>query len=82
MIHTTDKDTIGITIEIENTNTTQDTNNEVTTTRTGRSMIIIKIETGLTTEGNLTNTNTTETNQKHKSSWNTPIKISWKSCIR
>ena len=68
-IHTTDKDTIGITIEIEDTNPTKDLNKEVTTTRTG--MIIIKIETGLTTEGNLTNTNTTETNQKHKSSLNT-----------
>ena len=79
MIHTTDKVTIGITTETGDTNTTQDMNKEVTTTRTG--MKIIKIETGLTTEGNLTNTNTTETNQKHKSSWNTPIKISWKSCI-
>ena len=41
-------------------------------------LIVIKIETGLTTEGNLTNTNTTETNQKHKSSSNTPTRISWK----
>ena len=49
MICATDKDTIGITIEIGDTNTTQDMNKEVTTTRTG--MIIIKIEIGLTTEG-------------------------------
>ena len=76
MIHTTDKDTTEITIETEDTNTTQDMNKEATTTRTGK--IIIKIKTGLTTEGNLTNTNTTETNQKHKSSLNTPTRISWK----
>ena len=57
---TTDKDTIGIAIETEGTNTVHDMNKEVTTTRTG--MIIIKIETGSTTEGNLTNINTTETN--------------------
>ena len=80
MILTTDKGTTGITIETEDTNTPQDTNKEVTTTRTG--MAIIKIETGLTAEGNLTNTNTTETttetNQKHKSSLNRPTRISWK----
>ena len=35
MIHTTDQDTIGITIETEDTNTTQDTKKEVTTTLTG-----------------------------------------------
>ena len=69
MIHTTDKDTTATTIETEDTNTTQDTNREAITTRTG--MIIIKIGTGLTTEGNLTNINTTETNQKHKSSLHT-----------
>ena len=70
MICTTDKDTTEITIKTEDTNTTQDTSKEATTTRTG--MIVIKIETGLTTEGNLTNTNTTETSQKHKSSLNAP----------
>ena len=73
MIHTTDKDTTEITIETEDTNTTQDMNKEATTTRTG--MIVIKIETGLTTEGNLTNSNTIETNQKHKSSLNTLTRI-------
>ena len=76
MIHTTDKDITGITIETEDTNTTQDMNREAITTRTG--MIIIKIETSLTTEGDLRNINTTETNQKHKSSLNTPTRTSWK----
>ena len=64
----TDKGITGTTIETEDTNTTQDTNRETKTTKTG--MITIKIETGLTTEGDQTNTNTTETNQKHKSSLN------------
>ena len=56
MTHTTDKDATGITIETEDTNITQDMNREIKTTRTG--MIIIKIETGLTTEGDQTNINT------------------------
>ena len=76
MTRTTEKDTTGTTIETEDTNTTQDMNRETITTRTG--MTIIKIETGLTTEGDLTNINTTETNQKHKSSLNTLTRISWK----
>ena len=78
MTCTTDKDTIGTTIETEDTNTTQDMNRETKTTRTGT--IIIKIETGLTTEGDQTNINTTEINQKHKSSLNTLTRISWKWC--
>ena len=49
MTHTTDRDTAEITTEIGDTNTTQDTNRETKTTKTG--MIIIKIETGSTTEG-------------------------------
>ena len=36
--------------------------------------IIIRIETGLTTEGDQTNINTTETNTKLKSSSNSQIK--------
>ena len=76
MILTIDKGTTEITIETEDINRTQDMNKEATATRTG--MIVTKIETGLTTEGNLTSTNTTETNQKHKSSSNTPTRISWK----
>ena len=76
MTHTTDKDTTGTTIETGDTNITQDMNRETKTTRTG--MIIIKIETGSTTEGDQTNINTTEINQKHKSSLNTPTRISWK----
>ena len=76
MIHTTDKDTTGTTIETEDINTTKDMNRETKTTRTG--MIIIKIETGLTTGEDLTNINTTETNQKYKSSLNAPTRISWK----
>ena len=74
--HTTDKDTTGTTIETEDTNITQDMNRETKTTRTG--MIIIKIETGSTTEGDQTNINTTEINQKHKSSLSSLTRISWK----
>ena len=65
MIHTTDRDTTETTTEILDINTSQDTNREIKTTKTG--MIITKIETGSTTEGDQTNTNTTETNPKHKS---------------
>ena len=50
------------------TNTTQDMNREAKTTKTG--MITIKIETGLTTEEDQTNTSITGTNPKHKSSSN------------
>ena len=73
MTHTTDKDTTGKTIETEDTNITQDMNRETKTTRTG--MIIIKIKTGSTTEGDQTNINTIEINQKHKSSLNTLTRI-------
>ena len=49
MIHTTDRDTTETTTEIGDTNTTQDRYREIKTTKTG--MITIKIETGLTIEG-------------------------------
>ena len=68
MIHTTDRATTEITTETEVTNTTQDTNKGTKITKTG--MITIKIETGLTIEEGRTNTNTTETNTRHKSSSN------------
>ena len=68
MSHTTDRDTTETTTEVEDTNTTQDMNRETKTTKTG--MIIILKEIGLTTEGDQTNTNTTETNPRHKSSLN------------
>ena len=69
--HTTDKDITGTTIEVgdtSTTNTTLDMNRETKTTKTG--VITIKIETGLTTGGDQTNTNITGTNQRHKSSLN------------
>ena len=71
--HTTDRDTTEITIATRDTNITKDTIRETKTTKTG--MITIKIDRGLTTEGDQTNTNTKETNRKHKSSSNTQIKI-------
>ena len=80
MTHTTDKDTTGTTIEIGDTNITQDINRETKTTKTG--MITIKIETGSTTEGDQTNINITETNQRHKSSLNIQTRIYWKLCRR
>ena len=73
MTRTTDKDTTGTTIETWDTNITQDMTKGTRTTKTG--MITIKIETGLTTEGDQTNINTTETKQGHKSSTNTQIII-------
>ena len=60
MTHTIDRDSTGTTIEAGDTNTTKDTSREIKTTKTG--MITIKIDTGLTTEGDQTNTNTTEIN--------------------
>ena len=63
--HTTDRDTTETPIEIGDTNTTQDMNREAKTSKTG--MITIKIETGLTTEEDPTNTSITGTNPKHKS---------------
>ena len=68
MTHTTDSDTTETTIETGDTNTTQDMNREAKTTKTG--MITIKIETGLTTKEDQTNTSITGTNPKHKSSSN------------
>ena len=68
MTHTTDRDTTETTIETGDTNTTQDMNREAKTTKTG--MITIKIETGLTTKEDQTNTSITGTNPKHKSSSN------------
>ena len=59
--------------ETEITNNNQDTNREIRTTQTG--MTITKIETGLTTEGDQTNINTTETNTKPKSSSNSQTKM-------
>ena len=66
MTCTTDKATTETTIETEATNTTRDMNRETKATKTG--MITIKIEIGLTTEGDRTNTNITEINTRHKSS--------------
>ena len=71
-IHTTDKATTETTAETEVTNNNQDTNKETKITKTG--MITIKIETGLTIEGDQTNTNITETNTKHKSFLNSQIR--------
>ena len=73
IIHITDRDTKETTTEIGDTNTTQDKNKETRTTKTG--MITIKIETGLTKEGDRTNTNTTETDPKHKSSSDSQTRI-------
>ena len=70
--HTTDKATTEITIETEATNRIQGTTKETRTTKTG--MTITRIETGLTTEVDQINTNTTETSQKHRSSSNTQIR--------
>ena len=69
MTHTMDKDTTRTTIETGDTNITQDMIRETKTTKTG--MITVMIEKGLTTEGDQTNINTTETNQRHKSSLKT-----------
>ena len=71
--HTTDNDTTETTTETGDTKRTKDMTREIKTTTTG--MITIKIDTGLTTEGDQINTSTTETNRKHKSFSNTQIKI-------
>ena len=68
MTDTTDRTTTGTTAETEVTSNKQGTNREIRTTKTG--MTIIKTETGLTTEGDQINTNTTGTNTKLKSSSN------------
>ena len=72
MIHTTDKATTETTAETEGTSNNQETNREIKITKTG--MITTKIETGLTIEEDQTNTNTTETNTKHRSSLNSRIR--------
>ena len=63
-------------------NNNQDTNRETKTTQTGMTIIkieigttITKTDTGLTTEGDQTNINTTETNTKPKSSSNSQTKM-------
>ena len=80
MTATTDRTTAETMAETEITNNNLDMNREIRTTQTGMTitkieigMTIIKIETGLTT-GDQTNINTTETNTKLKSSWNSQIK--------
>ena len=72
MTNTTGRDTIETTVETGNTNTIQDLNSEAKTIITG--MITIKIEIGLTTEEDQTNTNITGTNPKHKLSSNSQTK--------
>ena len=74
--HTTDRDSTGTTTETEDTNITKDMIREIKTIKTG--MTTIKIDRGLTTEEDQTNTNTTETNRRHKSYLNTQNKICWK----
>ena len=69
---TTDRTTAETVAEIEITNNNKNMNKEIRTTQTG--MTITKIETGLTTEGDQTNINTTETNTKPKSSSNSQTK--------
>ena len=60
------------TIGAGDTNRAIGMNRKAKITKTG--MITIKTGTGLTTEGDQTNTNTIETNLKHKSSLSTQIK--------
>ena len=60
------------TTEAEDTKNNRDTNKETKTTETG--MTTIKIETGLTIEGDQINISTTETNTKHKSFSNSRIR--------
>ena len=81
MTATTDRTTAETTVGTEITNNNQDTNRETKTTQTGMTIIkleigtrITKTNTGLTTEGDQTNINTTETNTKLKSSSNSQIK--------
>ena len=76
MIHTTptaNKVTTETTTGIEATSRTRDMSKETQTTKTG--MITTKIEIGLTTEEEQTNTNTTEINTRHKSSSNSQTRI-------
>ena len=73
MTATTDRTTAETMAETEITNNNQDMNREIRTTQTG--MTITKIDTGSTTEGDQTNTNTIETNTKLKSSSNSQTKM-------
>ena len=61
-----DKDSTGTTLEVRDTNKHRDTIRETNITSTG--MTITETGRGLTTEGDQTNTNTIETNIKHRSS--------------
>ena len=70
--HTINRATKETSIETEDSNRTQDATKGTRTTKTG--MITIKIETGLTTEDDQTNTNTTGTSLRHKSHSNTQTK--------
>ena len=72
MIHTTDRATTETTAETKDTSNNRDTNIEIKITKTG--MITFKIETGSTIEEDQTNTNTTETNTRHKSFSNSQIR--------
>ena len=72
MFHKIDKASTETTAETEGTDNNRNTNREVRTTRTG--MTTIKIEIGLTTEEDQTNTNTTEISTKHRLSSNSQIK--------
>ena len=72
MTGTTDRTTTEIMAETEVTSNNQGMNREIRTTQTG--MTITKIETGLTTEEDQTNTNTTGINTKLKSSLNSQTK--------
>ena len=69
----TDKATTETTTGTEVTSRTRDTSKEIQTTKTG--MITNKIEIGLTTEGDQTNTNTAETNTTHKSPLSSQTRI-------
>ena len=69
---TTDRTTTETMAETEVTSNNQGMNREIRTTQTG--MTIAKIETGSTTEEDQTNTNTTGTNTKLKSSLNSQTK--------
>ena len=72
MIHTTGKATTETTAETEDTSNNRDMNRETKITKTG--MITTKIETGSTIEEDQINTNTTETNTKHRSSSSSQIR--------
>ena len=67
-ITTTDRDTTETTIEADHANKIPDMTREIRTTRTG--LKTLRTDTGLTTEDNQINTNTTEINLKLKSHLN------------